>query len=117
MPHESEKSFEDRVYDFYIDKVGKDNVERQKYMDKDHDDKLLFSSGTFCDLWVEEDDIIKAIEIENDEDSVRPGAAQARYYSRHHSTAVAIVIVPPDHVENIDKRILGSDVAIVELNV
>lgn len=90
MTHESEATYEERVVAALEDMYGEGNIITQKRFDV---------TGSVCDIVVRRpiglDDF--AIELENDADSVRGGAAQAAEYA-DQINGRGVVLVEPGHI-------------------
>lgn len=108
MTHLSEAAFVESLQERFERQFGADAIEREYWCD---------DTGCFADFWVDVGDLILAIEVENDEDSVRSGVAQALEYAANDPRAVPVVYVPAGHVERAQVQALRSVCPIVEVDV
>lgn len=106
MTHESEREYADAVEEHLVDLFGRRAVDREHYVS---------DTGAFADFWVDLGVVILAVEVENDEDSVRPGVAQALEYALNDPRAVPVVVTPPGHVEDAQVQAMRAICPIVEL--
>lgn len=108
MAHESERTFHEKVLEYLEGVYGEENVETNKY---------LSEARRYCDVWVETQLGILAIEIENDFEACFKGVGQAIVYAAHHEEAMPMIIVPEDHVEEPERSMLARHVPIAELDL
>lgn len=91
MSHISEERFRDEVVIPWIREHHPDaDLELERWVDR---------SGAFCDIWVSLSTHSLAIEVGNNDSTVREEAAQAMEYAADSPTAVPVVIVPVGHGE------------------
>lgn len=94
MTHISESEFEERYVEPYLEREfpGGDVVGKNKWVD---------GTGGYPDYWLDFGDMVFAIEVENDADSIRDGCGQAQEYASHlnHPNAVPVLLTPEGHSE------------------
>lgn len=100
MTHEPESDFEHRVADWFRDAYGPRAVDTQVW---------LPGPRWYCDIVVDAGWCALYIEVENDEDSVRPGSAQAMGYAATDPVrGVPVVVTPKGHLDSERARLIRT---------
>lgn len=91
MAHIEEDAFRDQVVIPWLREQHPDaDLETERWVDR---------TGAFCDIWADLGTHILAIEVGNNDSSIRSEAAQAMEYAGDSPVAVPAVIVPVGHGE------------------
>jgi len=93
MTHVSETSLGDAVREALFDAFGVDTIEGQAHLDQ---------TDRFADFIARRSgaqDIVYAVEVENDAESLTTGVGQAQLYAGHFATGVPVVAIPENHVD------------------
>lgn len=107
MVHYPESEIEEVVTEWFSERYGEENVERQKYID----------TGWRVDVFVDVGFAHLYIEIESRETTVREGIAQAGGYAGTDSKGIPLVIIPPGHIVSERREAFETmGVAIVEFD-
>lgn len=104
----SEAAFVEQLWQRFERQFDPVGIEHEKWLDE---------TGCYADFWIEAGDLVLAVEVENDADSVRDGVAQALEYAGNHPRAVPVVYVPRGHVEQAQVQALRAWCPIVEVGL
>lgn len=104
MSHISEKRFTEEIVIPWLKEQHPDAVIEQQHYIED--------PRGFADLWVDVGSHILAVEVGNNDASIREESAQAIEYADDHPNARPMVIVPEDHGDRTSIRIWRNYVLI-----
>ena len=93
MGHVSEAAFQDRVVVPWIrEQHPEADIETNRYLDH-------VENGAYADVWVDLGTHSLAVEVGNNDSTIRSEAAQAVEYAGYSPTAVPVVVVPVGHAD------------------
>lgn len=104
MTHEYESEFHETVAAWLEANFGEANVTYEP---------RLPATGRVPDFWVRDDLCNYAVEVENDWEAVIKGVGQAVLYAAHSPNTVAVVAVPPGHLEQPEASLIAERTSVV----